>query len=321
MTALIDRYKNLIFGFYCLLIFTGCHPRSYQLEPTIHYAPQQKQFCTLPSAFSSPSPEEEAQEWGKELKIGISFGRELDLYRAITSFKRALILMPSNDYLERRLQIEFYIVQAYYLGDKYSDAVEYFEQSRLATAPSSFPAFRELVILLYDSYRETGQSDKAEYILRLIERGDPKAAIDLKLYSAISTGDLIQCDSSEFLEREDLQSFISSYCCCAKSVKKAQVLNAVFPGTGYYYVGQKKAAVTSFFINLFTTAAAYYFFEKGNWGAGCIAASLEMGWYFGGINGAGLAAKEYNQSIYQELSKEYMTCRKLFPVLMLETSF
>ena len=321
MIVPIDRYKNLIFVVCCLLFFTGCHPRSYLLEPTIHYTPQQKQFCSLPSPFSPLSAEEEEQEWGKELKIGISFGRELDLYRAITSFKRALILMPPNDCLERRLQTEFYIVQAYSLGEKYADAVEYFEQSHLSSVASSFPAFRELVILLHDNYRRTGQCEKSEHLLRLMEKGDPEAAIDLKLYSAISTGDLITCKSCEFPEREGLQSFISSYCCSAKSVKKAQVLNAVFPGAGYCYVGQKRAAVTSFFINLFTTAAAYYFFERGNWGAGCIAASLEMGWYFGGINGAGLAAKEYNQSMYQELGKEYMICKRLFPILMLETSF
>jgi tetratricopeptide (TPR) repeat protein len=303
-----------------MFFLIGCHPRSYLLEPAIHYTPQQKQFSSLPSAFSPLSQEEEILDWGKELKIGISFGRELDLYRAITAFKRVLILIPDN-FLERRLQTEFYIVQAYYLGDKYSDSIDYFEQSSLSSVSSSFPAFRELVILLYDSYKKTCQEEKREHLLRLIEKGDPDTALDLKLYSMISTGDLLKYNECEFSEREGLQSFISSYCCSAKSVKKAQVLNAIFPGSGYYYVGQPKTAVTSFFINLFTAAAAYYFFEKGNWGAGCIATSLEMGWYFGGINGAGLAAKEFNQSLYQNLGKEFMICRKLLPVLMLEISF
>ncbi|HEY4832941.1 MAG TPA: hypothetical protein VIH61_10325, partial [Waddliaceae bacterium] len=264
------KWFGWLFAVSCMLFLAGCHPRSYLLEPTIHYAPQQKQFCSLPSAFPSLSPEEEAQEWGRELKIGISFGRELDLYRAITAFKRALIIIPSNDYLERCLQAEFYIIQAYYLGGKHSDAIEFFEQSHLPSVSSSFPAFRELVILLYDSYQSTGQCDKGEHLLRLIEKGDPEAAADLKLYSAISSGDLVKYNGCEFPEREGLQSFISSYHYFAKSVKKAQTLNAVFPGAGYYYVGQRKTAVTSFFINLFTTAAAYYFFERGNWGAGCI---------------------------------------------------
>ncbi|NGX41885.1 MAG: hypothetical protein K940chlam7_00159 [Chlamydiae bacterium] len=306
----------------CLLVLSSCHPRSYILEPKISYSPQRRQFESQPSPFNNLSPNELKQEWGKEMKIAIAFARELDLYRAITGFKRATILMPL-DQNDRRLQAEFSIVQCYYLGKKYQDAVETFEFSQLPSVPSSFPAFRELLIILYDSYQKVGQCEKAEAILSLMEKGDPETALDLQLFSAIDGG-YLSCMSSLASSHphcEDFSQFFNQYCCCSKSARKAQTLNALLPGAGYYYVGQKRSAITSFILNAAFIAASYHFFERGNWGAGLITTSLEFGWYFGGINGAGLAAKEYNQHVYQEFGKNLLLKRQLFPVLMLETSF
>ncbi len=157
----------------------------------------------------------------------------------------------------------------------------------------------------------------------LMEKGDPETALDLKLFTSLDSGDL-SCVGSLAKQHphcEDFSQFINSYCRCSKSVKKAQFLNAVLPGAGYYYVGQRKSALTSLVINTSFIAATYYFFDQGNWGAGLFAASLEFGWYFGGINGAGLAAKEYNECLYNNLGKDLMIKRSLFPALMLQTGF
>ncbi|MFQ5729676.1 MAG: tol-pal system YbgF family protein [Waddliaceae bacterium] len=306
----------------CLTYSCGCHPRSCLLEPAITYTPQRQQFERGDSPFDELSPIELKQDWGKEMKIAIALARELDLYRAITGFKRALILMPA-ELKNRRLQAQFYIVQSYYLGRKYQSAVEAFEFSKLPSASGKFPPFRELLIILYESYEKTGQCEKAQAILSLMEKGDPETALDLKLFSAVDAGDFngIATLALAHPHREDFSDFVGRYRCCCKSVRQAQTLNAILPGAGYYYVGQKRSALTSFVLNTAFIAASYHFFEKGNWGAGLFTSSLELGWYFGGINGAGLAAKEYNQCIYQDLGKELMLTRRLFPVLMLETSF
>ena len=50
-------------------------------------------------------------------------------------------------------------------------------------------------------------------------------------------------------------------------------------------------------------------------------ASAEFGWYVGGINGAGLAAKEYNEFIYNDLAKNYLLSTKGFPVLSISKGF
>jgi hypothetical protein len=106
-----------------------------------------------------------------------------------------------------------------------------------------------------------------------------------------------------------------------KSPSKARTLNAILPGAGYAYVGQKRSAVTSFLINALFTAAAYQFFSRGYTAAGAITASLEMGWYFGGINGAGIEANEYNARIFEGVGRKMLTDHTCFPVLMFETSF
>jgi len=314
----MKRYLPLLL----CLVLCSCHPRSCELEPCIKYTPQRYQIHQLSSAFSPLSPEEQNQDWGREYTIALSFAHDFDLYRAITGFKRALILIPRTNW-DRRLQIEYSIVFSYYLGNKYCEAAEAFELSGLPQASGSFPAFGELLLILYDSYQYIGETEKAFSILELIEKHHPDTANNLKLQTAFHEGDLclINALAPKRNSPDDIYQFLDCYCYETKSVTKAQTLNAVLPGAGYYYVGQKKSALTSFIINTLFIGAAYHFFEHGNTAAGLITTSLEAGWYFGGINGAGLAAKEYNEGLYNRTAKETMIRNDLFPVLMFETAF
>jgi len=305
-----------------LIILTGCHPRSELLEPSLVYTPQKRQFESLPSAFDDLRLDEAKSDWGKELVLGRAFARELDYYRAITTLKRALFLLPRENTM-RRMEVEFHIIQCYFLGKKYHEALQTFECGTIRTANSAFPAFRDLLVILYESYLKTDEIEKAGAILYLMEKGDPETAQNLKLFTALDVGDLsnIFAISRQHLHCKELTQFLNQYHRCSKSVKKAQMLNAVLPGAGYLYVGQKKSALTSLILNTSFIAATYYFFDTGNWGAGLFTASLEFGWYFGGINGAGLAAKEYNEHLYNELGKDTMIKQRLFPVLMFQVGF
>jgi hypothetical protein len=304
------------------LILTGCHPKSLVLEPDLIYFPQERQFRMLPSDFPDLSKDELKEDWGKELKIAIRFGRELDLYRAITSYKRALFLLP-YDKTDRQLQIEYSIILCYYLGHKYDEATNAFCDSHLSNISTSFPAFRDLVIILYDSYSEKGEEEKADAIYKLLEKGAPETAANLEMYESIQEGDITKTFllSDGYPQGEEIKNFLSCFGTEAKSVRTAQTLNAILPGAGYYYVGQTNSAITSFMINASFIAASWYFFDHGNYGAAIIATSLELGWYVGGINGTGLAAKEWNQYIYRTLGKEVLINIGIFPVLMIGASF
>jgi hypothetical protein len=313
--------NNLILklGFLCLLcpclfLFSGCVIRNNEFEPDVAYFPSSRTLERLPSAFPPLSPREEAAEWGRELYLGLQFAHEFDLYRAITCYKRALYLCPKD----RTSQIEYHIVEAYYLGRKFAEASEFYEFSSLALVPSAFPALKELLLMLYDSYNATGQCEKAERMLFVLQSFDPAAADKLKEYNAVLDADFKTLSA---LPNPELPSFLCSYCADKKSVARAQLFNAILPGAGYFYVGQKKSAITSFVINTLFTYAAYQFFDRGFVAAGLITASLELGWYLGGINGAGLAAREWNERLYEAKGKEFLTQNRLFPVLMFQFAF
>ena len=106
-----------------------------------------------------------------------------------------------------------------------------------------------------------------------------------------------------------------------KSVSRAQTYNAILPGAGFLYVGQKQSALTSFLLNGLFIWASIHFYSKGNYAAGAVFTSLETGWYFGGIYGAGESAKLYNERLYEKEAYPILNSGGFFPVLMLRYGF
>ena len=283
----IKPVKSLIGILFSMLILLTacCSKESCEIEPEIPFSTPINIAESLPSAFPDLTPTELQFDRAKELLIANRFARENDFYRAITAYKRALVLIPA-DQNYRRQQIEYNIILSYYLGNKYREAVEAFEASCLTTISSQFLAFDNLLLMLYDSYTKVGQTAKAAKVLEIIEKVRPESAEKLQLANDLLGANFCSLQNKT-TDNEELSSFLETYSMNAKSVKKAKMLNAVLPGAGYYYIGQKNTAFTAFIVNSLFIAAAYYFFDKGNWPAGIITTSLEMGWYLGGINGAG----------------------------------
>ena len=306
-----------------LVPLIGCQQTCQKLEPiTIVHTVAQHEISLLPSAFPSITTKERQQDWAKELLIGDMFAHEVDLYRAITCYRRAIALIP-DDCSERRQQLAYDIVLCYYLGHKYQDAIRAFEDSILIDVGTEFPAFNNLLLILYDSYRSSGRCEEADVIYKMIEGCSPETASDLSLLYFLKEGDL-PCTENEICTHRNKEAIEPLLCCYKSSIKspaKARLYNAVLPGSGYYYVGQKKSAMTSFIINALFTAAAYQFFHNGYYAAGAITTSLELGWYLGGINGAGIEAQEYNRQLYDAMARRTLTANKLFPVLIFETAF
>lgn len=316
--------KLIYFCFISLLLMhlTGCQKVPCCLEPDICYSVEPCIIENWQTPFPKLSPQERSQEWGRELVLGKAFAREMDFYRAITCFKRAHFLIPRKE-RERRLEIEYDIYLSYYAARKYQDAIEAFEGSGLIGAGDDFPAFNDLLTTLYDAYWQTDQMERACKIMETVSYYDLNRANKLSLGTATSEGNLSSMlQTSESLpESESIAELVSCYQSNAKSVFKAKALNAILPGAGYYYVGQKKSAATSFVINALFIAATYQLFERGYIPAALITLSLEVGWYFGGINGAGLEAKQYNDCLYSRMGRGVMVQERLFPILMIQGGF
>jgi len=292
------------------------------IEPSICYAPQPWLIEKLPASFPELTPKERSEDWAKEFMMGRAFAREMDFYRALTCFKRALLLIPKK--IEaRRLQIEYEIFLAYYVANKYEEAIETFENGQLFYVSESFPALHDLLIALYDAYNQIDKPERAYCFWSLLYAVNPDDAIGLTVETSVLDADLksIEQAAQNHPTETSVSQFLCDYEFQAKSISKAQTLNALLPGAGYYYVGQKKAALTSFLINTLFIAASYQLFDRGYIPGAIILTSLEMGWYFGGINGAGLAAKEYNERLYETLGKEMLINNRLFPILMFQKGF
>lgn len=312
-------YACLLFT---LLIPIGCQKAPREIEPTLSYAIQDKYLLALPSPFQPLSGEEKAQEWGKEMLIGFAFSHELDLYQAITAFRRALILMPEEK-VDRALEAQYEIFLCYYLGKKWKEAIWTFESTPLRHVNEQFAALHDLLLILYDLYLEEDMLSQAEGILKLIHYYFPEEAERLELSGALLQADfpMIEQEAHKPAFSAYLSDFLNTYALNKKSVGKAELYNALLPGAGYLYLGQKQTATTAFLLNGLFIAASTYFFMDGNIPAGIIFTSFEAGWYFGGIYGAGLEAKAYNERLYENLATPMMNKERLFPVLMLNYAF
>ncbi len=304
-----------------LLFVTACYRVPDKINPRVSYEVQDSHFKRLSSAFSPLSHTEKNSDWGREMVIARAFADELDLYRAISTYKRAEILVDASS--PRKQEIQYDILLCYFLAKRYDEAVEAFEKSSLSNIDQSFPAHHDLLLILYECYRELDDPEKEQRIMELIEKSYPETAEKLKVSTAIRTGNIetLQSIAKGFHERSYLDQMLDTYQAEKKSVAGAQALNAFIPGAGYLYIGQRKSALTAFLLNGLFIAAAYQFFHKGQIAAGIITTGFETGWYFGGIYGAGEEAKYYNERVYEREATAVLNHEKLFPVLMVQHGF
>ena len=307
---------------FLLLCLASCYRVPDRIDPRVSYQLQDQHLQALHSAFPPLSLEESRSDWGREIIIGRAFADQLDLYRAVSTFKRAEILLPPTE-ATRKLEVQYDILFCLFLGKKYDEATDAFEKSDLANVDKTFPAYRDLLLILYECYLEMDNPEKQARIFELMEKSFPETAEKLKLSQALRQGNLeeIQEFASGFNGPSYLSGLLDCYYQNKKSVAKAQLFNALLPGAGYFYIGQSKSAMTAVLFNGLFIAAAYEFFHHGHTAAGIITTGFEAGWYFGGIYGAGQEAKYYNERLYDRNATATLNHCQLFPVLMLEHSF
>ncbi|MEN9343936.1 MAG: hypothetical protein RLZZ453_723 [Chlamydiota bacterium] len=304
---------------FLLFVAAGCTRVEDRIEPTLNYGIQDKYIQSLPSAFPPLTEAEKKEPFGKEMWLGLKFAQELDLYQAITCFKRSLFLMPA-DQKTRLEQLQYEILLCYYMGRKWDDMKYTFDHSELRYVSPSFPAFHDLLLILYEMYVELKMYAQAQGILNLIQAHYPEEAQTLHLGTAIAKAEIPVIQEYAKVNPA-IDTFLKEYTLKKKSVGKAQGLNALIPGAGYLYLGQTQSAITAFLLNGLFIGASVYFFETKNIAAGAIFTGFEAGWYFGGIYGAGLEAKSYNERLYETLSTPLMHKEKLFPGLRITYAF
>jgi TM2 domain-containing membrane protein YozV len=300
-----------------LILLTSCFRVGEELEPQINASVQDRYLKSLPSPFDHP--QNGRQDWEKEEQIGMGFAKELDLYQAITAFKRASFLLPPTDH-DQKMQLDYDMLLAYYLGSRYVETLYTFESTSLRSATPQFTPYHDLLVILYDSHIHLDQIEQADAITDYLSTYDPTTAQKLTLSKILRKGDIPALEK-EASSHPDIQNLLAHYKLEKKSTFTAQTLNAFLPGAGYFYVGQNQSAITALLLNGLFIWASVYFFQHGNTAAGAIFTSVEAGWYFGGIYGAGQEAKLYNERIYEKLATPVMNEGRYFPILMLKYGF
>lgn len=307
---------------FCLLLLTSCYKVPDILEPKLQETVQDHYLSSLPSPFPPLSEEEAKTDWGKEMVIAHAFAESSDLYRAISTLKRAEILLPKDE-MHHRLEIEYDIVLSYFLAKRYHDAIATFEKGNLAHVDVTFPAHHDLLLTLFECYREVDLPEKEEAIYTLLTKSYPATAEKVALSCALREGNLpkIAEFAQGFAQTSYLDEMTHTYEMGKKSIFRAQALNALLPGAGYLYIGQKKSALTAFLLNTLFITAAVQFFRHNHLAAGIITTGFEAGWYFGGIYGAGEEAKYYNERLYESQAETVLNDYHLFPTLLLQHEF
>lgn len=304
------------------ICLAGCYRVPDRIDPQLSCSVEARYLQRLPAPFSPLTLDERKEEWGKEYLIGVAFAKELDLYRAITAFKRAQILVSTENF-ERQREITYNILLCYYLGGRYEEVIETFETSSLVKAGTTFPAYHDLLLLLYQSYDQIGATEKAKQVLELLKETYPETGDKINEANVLLHGNIEELKMLSCLHPD--QEYLSQIATCyennKKSVAKAQTLNGILPGAGYFYVGQVQSGVTALLLNGAFITASYFFFKNGNIAAGVITTSFEAGWYFGGIYGAGEAAKLYNERLYENIACHTLQKEQLYPVLRLRYAF
>ncbi|MFY7842775.1 MAG: tetratricopeptide repeat protein [Rhabdochlamydiaceae bacterium] len=303
----------------CLFFFSSCTLKHSRIEPQFSPTVQDSYVKSLASSFPPLSEEEKQTPWGIEFVIGQKFARDLDLYQAITAFKRSDILIPS-ELSHRKKELFYNIVLSYYLGQKYQDLIYFYEKSKMADHLIDLNIWEDFLTILYDSYSKVGDKGQTKRFIDYLNQNHPHLAQKLHLHHSIEMADLTDLTTLSKAS-VPLQQALHSYQIHKKSPFKAKSLNALLPGAGYLYLGQKQSALTAFLLNGAFIAAAYQFYHKGYIAAGVITTSFEAGWYFGGILGAEIETKVYNERVYESCFYPFMYQEKVFPILQLKYGF
>lgn len=304
--------KTLIIIASSLVVFSSCQFISKDIAPELHYVINDHQLKNLPSPFPPLSKEEKQTPWGIEYQIAKSFAKNLDLYRAITAFKRSSILSPDNH--NRKLEIDYQILLSYYFAKRYKEIEQIMEDSPLAQADESFPAFDDLLVILFDTQWNLGREENACRLLEFIETRNKK------IYQSLLIGSLLREGNSEKLSSLNIKE-LEIYTSLQKSSKKAAIFSALLPGSGYFYIGQTQTAITGFLLNILFIASIVSFFKRRLIALGIIFLSLEVGWYGGGIYGAAGQANLYNQRTFEEIVTPIMNKSGYFPIHQLRYAF
>jgi tetratricopeptide (TPR) repeat protein len=251
-----------------------------------------------------------------QLKLGDAFSSEGEYYRAITEYKKLLILFPDSPHADFAL---FKIGMSYYHGEEYEQAVQTFASFR-----KKFPASSHTYAVSYQqglALVRLNLPDQASEAFAAAEAASPASASDqrkavfgrvLAEYDRGNT-DAVRIGLERFMEKHPPDDQGAKQVTTALSMLEQQqdqrsksplaagILSAVVPGSGHIYSGHYGDGFTALLLNGLFIGGTLAAVKQENYPIAAVAAIIGLPFYIGNIYGAANAATKWNIAARKDL--------------------
>jgi len=240
-------------------------------------------------------------------RTGHAFQNEREYYRAITEYKRLLILFPESDKAE---DAYFNIGMAYLKGEEYESAATAFGSLRQKFPEGKYAAQSHLYEGL--SYRKLKKYKEAVGQFDMItetfsHEGEAPKALVAKSLIALEVNDLARMKSEleriirEYPDHNESHNAGRSLALAQsleqrpkKSTVLAGSMSAILPGSGYLYAGNYGDGLMAFFVNTLFIAGTVTAVNQHNYPTAYIVGGFGLPFYIGNIYGSANAARKWN---------------------------
>jgi tetratricopeptide (TPR) repeat protein len=252
-----------------------------------------------------------------QLKIADAFMEEGEYYRAVTEYKKFLILFPDSakaDYAS------FEIAMAYFKGEEYGAAVRSFLAMREKYPDSSYAIqagylegvsqwklknydrTREALETLVELHAESEYAPRALVVICLAALDENKPDVSrqalgrfLDRYPGHPGGENVREAVVELDRYQELPE---------KSPVLAGIMSAILPGSGYFYAEHYGDGITAFLINGLFIAGTVAAINQENYAVAGIVGGIGVPFYLGNIYGSANAAKKWNHGVRNEVNQK-----------------
>jgi outer membrane protein assembly factor BamD (BamD/ComL family)/TM2 domain-containing membrane protein YozV len=249
-----------------------------------------------------------------QLKIGDAFMQEGEYYRAVTEYKKFLILFPDSakaDYAS------FGIAMAYFKGEEYGAAArsflalrEKYPESGYAIHAGYLEGYSQWKLKNYDrtraalealaeKYRESEYAPRSLVVICLAALDENKAEVSRR--ALVRFLDRYPGHPGEENVKEAIVELDRYQELPEKSPVLAGVMSAILPGSGYIYAEHYGDGITAFLINGLFIAGTITAIHQENYAVAGIVGGVGVPFYLGNIYGSANAAKKWNLGIRNEV--------------------
>jgi tetratricopeptide (TPR) repeat protein len=249
-----------------------------------------------------------------QLKIADAFMEEGEYYRAVTEYKKFLILFPDSGKAD---YAAFEIGMAYFKGEEYGTAVrsflalrEKYPESRYAIQAGYLEGSSQWKLKNYDRARvalealaekhpESDYAPRSLVVICLAALDENKTEVSLRALKRFldrypgHPGEENVKEAAAQLDRyQELPE---------KSPVLAGVMSAILPGSGYIYAEHYGDGITAFLINGLFIAGTVTAIHQENYAVAGIVGGIGVPFYLGNIYGSANAAKKWNVGVRNEV--------------------